>query len=245
MSKNYNQNQNKNQLVKKYCKVCHDAGKPESEYTSHYVRSIPGSNGIITCPTLLQTECRYCFQAGHTAKFCPKLSARNHEIPSEKKVKKVEKVEKKVKKEVVKPSYKGNMFSALQDDDEEENLKQEQIVKKVEEFPSLPSKVQVKTQSQVISKMSFTDALKKTQTQVENEKEEQAKELGKGLTVLQLSTKPKPKEQKVALANNQEFTFVDAKPNLLIRRSWIDDTDDDDDDDDSEDEYDTKVMTAW
>lgn len=236
---------NNNKSVKKYCKVCHDAGKPESEYTSHYVRSIPGSNGIITCPTLLQTECRYCFQAGHTAKFCPKLAARNHETPSEKKV---EKIEKKVKKEVVKTSYKGNIFTALQDDDdhEQENLKQEQIVKKVEEYPQLPSKVQVQTQrqNQSISKMSFTDALKKTKTQVANEKDEEQKqkELGKGLTVLQLSTKPK--EQKVALANNQEFTFVDAKPNLLIRRSWIDDTDDEDDDD-SEDEYDTKVMTAW
>jgi len=248
MNKNYNQNQNKNQLIKKYCKVCHDAGKPESEYTNHYVKSVPGPKGIIVCPTLLQTECRYCFHPGHTAKFCPKLAEKNkvgnYETSSEKveKVEKNKKNEKKVKKEVVKSSYKGNIFSALQDDDEDDETEnKKQVVKKVEEYPQLPSKVQVQRQSQVVSKMSFTDALKKTTTQVANEKEERAKELGKGLTVLQLSTKPK--EPKVALANNQEFTFVDAKPKMIIRRSWADYTDDEDDD--SEDETEAKVMTAW
>jgi hypothetical protein len=62
---------------KPFCKVCHDAGKPESEYTSHYVRSLPDRNGntMVTCPTLLCTECRYCGNYGHTAKFCPILTA--------------------------------------------------------------------------------------------------------------------------------------------------------------------------
>ncbi len=61
-----------NSQKKPFCKVCHDAGKPESEYTSHYVRSRPDSNGktIVTCPVLAATECRYCFKFGHTTKFC-------------------------------------------------------------------------------------------------------------------------------------------------------------------------------
>ena len=55
---------------KPYCKVCHDAGKPESVYTSHYVKSRDNS-ATITCPTLKATECRYCHKLGHTTKFCP------------------------------------------------------------------------------------------------------------------------------------------------------------------------------
>ena len=61
---------------KPYCKVCHDAGKPESEYTSHWVKDLTGKT---TCPTLLNTECRYCYKLGHTAKFCDVLAKNNKE----------------------------------------------------------------------------------------------------------------------------------------------------------------------
>lgn len=63
---------------KPFCKVCKDAGKPESEYSSHYVKSLPDKKGNtnVTCPTLLNTECRYCYDIGHTAKFCPVLAAK-------------------------------------------------------------------------------------------------------------------------------------------------------------------------
>jgi hypothetical protein len=64
-------------IVKKpYCKVCHDSGKPESEYTSHWVKDL---NGKTTCPFLLKTECRYCYKLGHTAKFCDVLAKNNKE----------------------------------------------------------------------------------------------------------------------------------------------------------------------
>ena len=61
-----------NSQKKPFCKVCFDAKKPESEYTSHYVRSRPDQNGntVVTCPILAATECRYCFKFGHTIKFC-------------------------------------------------------------------------------------------------------------------------------------------------------------------------------
>jgi hypothetical protein len=61
-------------IKKPYCKVCHDAGKPESEYANHWVKDL---NGKTTCPTLLNTECRYCFKRGHTAKFCSALAKNN------------------------------------------------------------------------------------------------------------------------------------------------------------------------
>jgi len=69
-------NNNKKQMaVKPYCKVCHDAGKSEKEYTSHYVKSAPGPEGKVVCPTLLSQSCGYCGACGHTPKFCPTLAA--------------------------------------------------------------------------------------------------------------------------------------------------------------------------
>lgn len=69
-------NNNKKQMaVKPYCKVCHDAGKSEKEYTSHYVKSAPGPEGKVVCPTLLSQCCGYCGACGHTPKFCPTLAA--------------------------------------------------------------------------------------------------------------------------------------------------------------------------
>jgi hypothetical protein len=64
-----------NHAKKPVCKVCFDAGQPESDYTSHRVRSLPDMNGktTVTCPVLASTECRYCYQFGHTTKFCTVL----------------------------------------------------------------------------------------------------------------------------------------------------------------------------
>ena len=71
--------ENAQSYKKPYCKVCQDAGKPESEYTNHYVRSLPDRNGktIVTCPTLNSTACRCCNKMGHTTKFCPEIK-NNH-----------------------------------------------------------------------------------------------------------------------------------------------------------------------
>ena len=60
-----------------FCGVCKAAGKPESDYTSHFTKSEPGPNGTVVCPTLLEQECRYCHEKGHTPKFCPKIKARD------------------------------------------------------------------------------------------------------------------------------------------------------------------------
>jgi len=68
-------NTKKQMAVKPYCKVCHDAGKSEKEYTSHFVKSAPGPEGKVVCPTLLSQSCGYCGSCGHTPKFCPTLAA--------------------------------------------------------------------------------------------------------------------------------------------------------------------------
>ena len=53
-----------------FCKVCKDAGKSETEYTSHFVKD---KKGKTICPTLLNQACKYCRHTGHTVKFCPTL----------------------------------------------------------------------------------------------------------------------------------------------------------------------------
>jgi hypothetical protein len=59
--------------IQKYCKVCHDAGKSESEYRSHFIRDSRDPNSTVMCPTLLALECRYCYKNGHTVKYCPSI----------------------------------------------------------------------------------------------------------------------------------------------------------------------------
>jgi len=66
---------------KPFCAVCHKSGKPESVYTSHFVKDSPGPNGKVVCPTLLAQECRYCHKKGHTPKFCPKLDKKRLHEP--------------------------------------------------------------------------------------------------------------------------------------------------------------------
>jgi hypothetical protein len=62
--------------AKPFCKVCRDAGKPESEYTSHFVKDQPGPNGKVICPTLLNQACRICDKTGHTSSYCPQYRRR-------------------------------------------------------------------------------------------------------------------------------------------------------------------------
>jgi hypothetical protein len=73
-----NSSSSSNNNSKPFCKVCYDAGKPEREYTSHYVKNKPGNEGKVVCPYLLSLVCAYCKkQEGHTAKHCPVLFAKS------------------------------------------------------------------------------------------------------------------------------------------------------------------------
>ena len=64
---------------KPFCKVCRDAGRPESEYTSHFVKDQPGPNGKVVCPTLLNQACRICNKTGHTSSYCSQYRSRREE----------------------------------------------------------------------------------------------------------------------------------------------------------------------
>jgi hypothetical protein len=180
---------------KPHCKVCQDAGKSEKEYTSHYVRSMPDRTGktVITCPTLLATECRFCFEVGHTTKFCPVI-AKNKKEEARRNYKEANKMaeEEKNKPKTI-AAKKLTRFSALdmgssEDEDyqanntkliakaktqtQTQNIQQEQK----EEFPALLSSKAAPT-STVAAPMTTTTGwasiAAKTPEQYENEKYEQ------------------------------------------------------------------------
>lgn len=106
------------------CKVCQDAGKPESVFRSHFTRETRDPSSRIVCPTLLSQECRYCAKKGHTVKYCPALKK-----PVEKPKPKSKPMPKKA------PAQKKpvNLFSCLESDDDESDNES------VEEFPALPA----------------------------------------------------------------------------------------------------------
>ena len=127
---------------KPFCKVCFDAKKPESEYTSHHVRSLPDMNGktVVTCPVLKSTECRYCYNFGHTAKFCPVLEenkkkaakAKSAAIKAQKSAEKVAEAHREFQT-VKSLIYKGK-FAGLNNDSDEEI---EQPVANASDFPNI------------------------------------------------------------------------------------------------------------
>ena len=49
------------------CKVCKDAGEPESVYSNHYVKD---RDGNVTCPKLKAIVCLNCGKRGHTSSYC-------------------------------------------------------------------------------------------------------------------------------------------------------------------------------
>ena len=70
----------KNKQVKNktpFCKICFDFNRPEADYTSHWVKDKAGPDGKVTCPYLLNMECRYCHEKGHLISNCPILKQKN------------------------------------------------------------------------------------------------------------------------------------------------------------------------
>ena len=142
-----NANVSRNNSKKPYCKVCHDAGKPESMYTSHCVKTYNVSTGAtnVTCPTLLALECRYCFKNGHTVKFCPVLEDNRKMDVERSRFRAREENSRNIQARPVEAQTRKpvNAFASLVDDsDDEQETKiatkiATQESKKVDEFPSL------------------------------------------------------------------------------------------------------------
>jgi len=113
--------------LKKYCKVCHDAGKSETEYTSHFIRENRDPCSKVVCPTLLSLECRHCSKKGHTVKYC--------KILEKDKIAEARQSKSSIKNTKPKSLVfraPANMFSSLESDSEDE-----QEVKKVKKDDDL------------------------------------------------------------------------------------------------------------
>ena len=172
-------NNNKKQMtVKPFCKVCHDAGKSEKEYTSHFVKSAPGPEGKVVCPTLLNQTCGYCGSCGHTPKFCQVLAS--HKAAEEKALKHATHIQALEKREAQKlvPTKLGPVkkcqssfaaaFGGDSDSETEQKVSKKKVSKKVSikapksgtkildnvnEFPALP-KITSKTDNKVTAKLA-------------------------------------------------------------------------------------------
>lgn len=144
MSRNIKSNSsNTNQ---KYCKVCHDAGKSEAEFRSHFTRTTNDPKSTVICPTLLALECRFCFKNGHTVKYCPTIKEREKvQKREESSVRRVESSNKLASSSKSKIEPK-NVFACLDcdSDDEEQHvsIKSVTTVEVKEEFPQLCAPIQ-------------------------------------------------------------------------------------------------------
>jgi hypothetical protein len=201
---------------KPHCKVCFDAGKPESEYTSHWVRTLPDRNGksTVTCPTLLNTECRYCYQSGHTTKFCKVLEKHNKERE------RAETVSSK-KKEVMKTTKtsNANAFALLCEDSDTEEKVSNTNTNTVIEYPALSEKKPVE---KTVEKTGWAAIVAKPA------EVKKVAEPTKPTGLVMLSDYLKPVEEKKV---EQAKVAPWANKQVVAKKSWADESD-------SEDEFD-------
>jgi hypothetical protein len=142
----------KNIENKPYCKVCHDAGKDESEFRSHSVRSKPDYYGksVVICPTLLATECTYCYKHGHTVKFCPVITANKKQLnKAQNNHLRKEAEEKDKKKKVSKPK---SGFAVLADSSDSE--------KEVKKVAKIAPKIAAKSDAKIANQLAVQSVIK-------------------------------------------------------------------------------------
>lgn len=174
---------------KPYCAHCFNLGKPESAYTSHFIRASPDPKSPIVCPELLSTECRYCFKSGHTVGKCPVLAERKAAEEREAKQKEREErlakqaEEQKKQLSAKKQSTKGK-FAALEssDDDSEDEITLKVTTKITtkkmpakpvaaetfeEKFPALPMKTKASSVAPALS--NYAGMAAKSKSEYENE----------------------------------------------------------------------------
>ena len=140
----------KNSSLKKYCKVCHDAGKSETEYTSHFIRENRDPLSKVVCPTLLSLDCRYCSKKGHTVKYCKILE--KDKIAETRQSKSITNTKSKSQEKYKQPN---NMFSNLESDSEDEQ-EQEQEVKVKEEKELVIRTTNIKSYASALLRPALT-----------------------------------------------------------------------------------------
>jgi len=191
-----------------FCKVCHDAGKPESEYTSHFVKSAPGAGGVVVCPTLLAQQCGYCHTAGHTVSYCKLL--KQHQKSKEHYNRKCDFLETQSKTAVPATKQNKSTFAALAEDSDDE-IDAKVVKQAMCEFPAL---CEIK-HSEKPKSISYAAMASKPIVSTGNGM------IDAYLNQVQRESKPKKTKTKTIVTHN-------------VTRRWVDmmsDSEDDDDDD--------------
>jgi hypothetical protein len=209
-------NNNSNQYAKKpFCKVCFDAGKAD---TAHFIRKTPDPKSQVTCPTLLALECRYCFQHGHTVKYCTVLQKQDRDI-------KHKTIIGQNPTQTQTPIKNSNKFAAFADEDDLEQLEQlqQQLIceQRIQQFPKLATNTlatQTLNLTQQFPKLTTTTTTNTNQTTTTNKWAAMA-----------------------SVAANKPIPITIIKPITITitqqtNTKWADDDDDEDADDDLEED---------
>lgn len=201
----------KSNNVKPFCKVCKDAGKCESIFTSHFVKSEPGPKGKVVCPTLLALDCSFCHGKGHTVSYCSILKKRNKEISYNAYCEEINKNNKVDKKDKL---NKNNRFDCLDDEDEEKNEKKMKIK---EDFPELVKEKPIVNNESKIKAISYAEMAAKSAKVVTTEKSSE-------YNLMNL--------MKSIESTNNTGIFSSKRANSQPSKSWAEWSDSEDEDDD-------------
>ena len=195
--------------------------------TNHWLRQSPDPKSPLVCPVLKQTECRYCFEFGHTVSRCPILEAKNKTYATvdrqplkEKREREWEQTQREKENVRERMSYNKNInhFATLDDSDDKKSVKLPTVK---EEFPALPSAGAYRKITVNFSTMKYSDVAAKPAV---------VKPPAPVATLYDLNDDT----TKVVLA-------VVAKPKMVKKyTNWADDSSDDE-----EDDLDNFVPDAW
>jgi hypothetical protein len=209
---------------KTFCKVCFDAGKPESVYTSHFVKASKDINSAIVCPTLLAQECRYCKKSGHTVKYCKVLEKDNKQ--REKQTKTVQ-IRQEIKTMIEKKPTAKNIYSALVDDSDDEDNVEKNVKPQPQAHAAIPGKISYasmaakalqKEQAQEQEKRQLQEKKQEAQAQAEAEAQAEA-QLQEKKTSVYTGAIPQPRQRPIG-----------------FKRHWADSDSEDSGEDEDEDE---------
>lgn len=194
-----------------YCKVCHDAGKEEAIYLSHFIRETKDPSSKIVCPTLLSQQCRYCFKPGHTVKYCKEIKRLQF-----KKIQKEKKEKALLSVVALDNTHKSNnIYHALtfDEDDEEDNITEPE-----------PEEDQAHKTPEPLSYKNIIEITKKQVLQEEIEKKQQDEKRKEDMQ----------KRIEEAHKKTLEAKEAQSSPPVYIRKvcalNWADDTSSDEED---------------
>jgi hypothetical protein len=226
----------KNIENKPYCKVCHDAGKDESEFRSHYVRSKPNYYGksVVICPTLLATECTYCYKHGHTVKFCPVITANKKQLnKAQNNHLRKEAEEKDKKKKVSKPK---SGFAVLADSSDSE--------KEVKKVAKIAPKIAAKSDAKIANQLVVQSVIKMDEfPALSSTKKEVKPTVITGWAAITAKSAQQFQDEKM-MQEIMEKSIKRMQPPIMkakivpqVKKNWADYTESDDYDEEEEEKY--------